>query len=162
MKTSNEIFKDIREMGLSIPRKIVANGNYALAKSYGGLIYVSGQLSRTEDDRKVISGPIFADDPLDDAIEAAKICFVRALVAMHENLGDLKRVKHILHIRGFVNAATGFDRHSQVLDHVSNMSVELFGRDVGAHCRTALGASSLPSNGLVEVEIVAAIDENND
>lgn len=154
--TSEKIFMAVNEMGLTVPTRLTPNGNYRTAKFGAGLIFVSGQLSRTKDERKVLRGPIGPDDPLDVAIEAAKVCFVRALVAMHDCLGDLGHVTDIMHIRGFINGATDFSQHSQVMDHVSDMAIALFGPDVGSHSRTALGAGSLPSNGLVEVEVVAA------
>lgn len=154
--TSEKVFATINEMGLPIPAQLSPTRNYKIAEFSSGLIFVSAQLSRTEDPRAVIHGSIGPNDTLDAAIEADKVCFVRALVAMHDGFGDLERVTDLMHIRGFSNGTANFSQHSQVMDHLSDMSVILFGANIGSHSRTALGAGSLPSIGLVEIEVVAA------
>jgi enamine deaminase RidA (YjgF/YER057c/UK114 family) len=56
-----------------------------------------------------------------------------------------------------VNADPGFAQTTHVLDAFSDRIVDIFGSDVGAHARTAIGVAALPMNSCVivaaEVEI---------
>lgn len=159
MVTSAEIFSKLAGLGLELPQRPTANGGYDLVRVHGGLAYVSGQLPRTgSKPDELIKGRLnsLADVPL--AKEAARLCFVRSLLALHFHLGDLDRVDALVSIRGFLNAAPEFEDHAKVLDVVSELARELFG-EAGRHARSALGAGSLPSGGLVELELVVGVRE---
>ena len=157
MASSKQIFDKIKKLGIPIPPVGVPNGLYDMVTIWDGIAYTSGQLSRLDNEGHLLQGPIGAEEPLKDAITAARVCFVRGLTALDIKLGDLERIKKIIFIRGFVNAKAGFTRHSQVLDGVSQMAIDLFGAGIGTHSRSALGAGSLPSSGLVEIEIIASV-----
>jgi enamine deaminase RidA (YjgF/YER057c/UK114 family) len=51
-----------------------------------------------------------------------------------------------------VNSAPGFDRQPAVINGFSDLILELFGPDVGAHARSAVGMAELPFRIPVEVE----------
>lgn len=157
MPSSKEVFDQLKSKSHLIPPSPAPNGLYEMVTVIGDMAYSSGQLSRLDNGGKLISGKIRAEDELDDAIEAAKLCFVRGLVAMHEKLGDLDKIKRVVFIRGFFNADPDFSRHSEVLNHVSQMAIDIFGPENGSHSRSALGAGSLPSKGLVEIELVVQL-----
>jgi enamine deaminase RidA (YjgF/YER057c/UK114 family) len=159
--TSAEIFKKIDDLGLQLPPRPTANGGYDLVRIYRGLGYTSGQLPRTGpagDD--LITGKVNTADDVPRAQDAARLCFVRALMALNEHLGDLSAIEQLVSIRGFVNAGPDFTLHARVLDAVSSLAHDLFGDAAGGHVRTALGAGSLPSGGLVEVELVVGIKDS--
>lgn len=159
MATSAEIFKKIASLGLQLPPRPTANGGYDLVRVYRGLGYTSGQLPRTgsgADD--LITGKANTAGDVPRAQDAARLCFVRALMTLDEHLGDLSAIEQLVSIRGFVNAGPDFALHARVMDAVSTLARELFG-DAGGHVRTALGAGSLPSAGLVEVELVVGIKD---
>jgi enamine deaminase RidA (YjgF/YER057c/UK114 family) len=158
--TSAEIFKKIGTLGLQVPPQPAANGGYDLVRVYRGLAYTSGQLPRTgsgADD--LIAGKANTAADVPRAQDAARLCFVRALMTLDEHLGDLSAIEQLVSIRGFVNADPGFALHARVLDAVSSLARDLFGDAAGGHVRTALGAGSLPSAGLVEVELVVGIQD---
>lgn len=157
MVTSAEIFKKISKMGLALPATPSANGSYDLVRVYRGLAHVSGQLPRTGSNLdELIKGKLRTLDDVPLAQKATRLCFLRSLLALHFHLGDLSRIDGLVSIRGFLNAAPEFEFHAKVLDAASDLARELFG-EAGRHARSALGAGSLPSGGLVELELVVGI-----
>ena len=51
-----------------------------------------------------------------------------------------------------VNAAPGFTQIPEVINGSSDMLLNIFGADVGAHVRSAVGMAELPFNVPVEIE----------
>jgi enamine deaminase RidA (YjgF/YER057c/UK114 family) len=51
-----------------------------------------------------------------------------------------------------VNAAPGFTQIPAVINGCSDMLLNIFGADVGAHARSAVGMAELPFNVPVEIE----------
>ena len=74
--------------------------------------------------------------------------------------GDLGRVTGFLRVEGFVNAEADFAQHPKVVNGCSDMICDLFGKDVGAHSRFAVGAGSLPLGVCVEIAAVVAVKES--
>ncbi|OZA91971.1 MAG: hypothetical protein B7X76_01165 [Azorhizobium sp. 39-67-5] len=154
--TSHDIFARLRALDIPLPERVQAQGGYALASVHGGIAYTSGQLPRLDSTGGIISGCLAAGDSLELAHQAARLCFARALLALHQELGDLARLERLLFLRGFVNARPDFAKHGAVMDAASDLAITLFGES-GRHGRSALGVSSLPAGGLVEIELVAAV-----
>ena len=159
MPNSKQIFDHIKRMSILVPPSPKPNGLYDMVTVVDNMAYTSGQLSRQDNDGNLIAGHIGPDEDMSKAVEAAQICFIRGLVALHEQLGDLEKIKKVVFIRGFINAQHSFSRHSEVLNYVSQLAIDLFGEKIGRHSRSALGAGSLPSNGLVEIELVVQLNE---
>ena len=64
----------------------------------------------------------------------------------------MDRVTAWLRLFGMVNSAPGFDRQPAVINGCSDLILELYGPDVGAHSRSAVGMAELPFNLPVEIE----------
>ncbi|GAA4329668.1 RidA family protein [Pigmentiphaga soli] len=161
MATSAEIFRKVRALGMQILPPPVPNGGYDLVSVHRGLAYVSGQLPRTgTGPEELMAGRILGEDDIPRAQEAARLCLLRSVFALHYHLGDLATVKGLVSIRGFLNAAPDFGAHAKVMDAASALARELFG-PAGGHVRSALGAGSLPSQALVEVELVAELGDTH-
>jgi enamine deaminase RidA (YjgF/YER057c/UK114 family) len=58
---------------------------------------------------------------------------------------------------GMVNAGAGFNRFQVVINGFSELILEVFGPDVGAHSRSAVGMAGLPFDIPVEIEAEVAI-----
>ena len=154
--SSESIFAQLAERGIPLPTSVQSQGAYALLAIHGGVASVSGQLPRLDSAGAILSGRVSKDGDLAEARRAAQLCLARALLALHQELGDLAQVERLLHLRGFINAAPDFEHHGAVMDAASELARDLFG-DAGRHARSALGVSSLPSAGLVELEVTAAL-----
>jgi enamine deaminase RidA (YjgF/YER057c/UK114 family) len=53
---------------------------------------------------------------------------------------------------GMVNSAPGFFRQPAVINGFSDLILEVFGGEVGAHARSAVGMAELPFQIPVEIE----------
>ena len=72
-------------------------------------------------------------------------------------LGDLDRVTAWLRVFGMVNSASGFNEQPSVINGFSDLILQLYGPEVGAHSRSAVGLAELPFGIPVEVEAEVAI-----
>jgi enamine deaminase RidA (YjgF/YER057c/UK114 family) len=61
---------------------------------------------------------------------------------------------------GIVQSTTDFKEQHLVMDGCSDVIMEVFGKPVGYHARSAIGTSTLPLNMSVEVEAVVQIKPN--
>jgi enamine deaminase RidA (YjgF/YER057c/UK114 family) len=71
--------------------------------------------------------------------------------------GSLNNIRRIVHLRGFVNSAPNFFDQPKVVNGASQLMLDVFG-EAGRHARAALGASNLPSNIAVELEMVVEVE----
>ncbi len=63
----------------------------------------------------------------------------------------------IVKITGFVQSADGFTGQSAVLNGASDLLMEVFGRENGAHARSAVGVNALPLGVCVEIEAIVEV-----
>lgn len=144
----------LKQLGHVLPEAPVANGLYRTWVIRNGELMTSGQLSRIG--TSVLKGPIKPEDPLGKAHRAAEVCVLRCLSVAQQALGTLDNVAGVLSLRGYVACSSEFTEHSRVLDAASRLVLDVFGGK-GEHIRTAIGVSSLPSGGLVELEMTFAV-----
>ena len=74
------------------------------------------------------------------------------LGSLQRALGDLDRVTAWGRVFGMVNSAPGFHRQPNVINGCSDLILELYGAEVGAHARSAVGMAELPFDIPVEIE----------
>ncbi|PQV46645.1 RidA family protein [Paraburkholderia sp. BL21I4N1] len=144
----------LAQLGMTLPPAPEPRGAYQGVVIHGGIAYVSGQVSRTADG--VIAGPVDRDTPPAVVRHAAQTCVLRALSALVAALPASSAVERVLVLRGFVNAVPRFANHGAVMDEASTVLHDVFG-DHGRHARSALGVSSLPGCGLLEIELTVAL-----
>jgi hypothetical protein len=83
---------------------------------------------------------------------AARLTALSILGSLKRALGDLDRIAAWTRVFGMVNSAPGFHMQPSVINGFSDLVLELFGPDVGAHCRSAVGMAELPFDIPVEIE----------
>ena len=83
---------------------------------------------------------------------AARLTAVSILGSLKRALGDLDRVTAWGRMFGMVNSAPGFMKQPSVINGFSDLILELFGPEIGAHARSAVGMAELPFNIPVEIE----------
>ena len=97
-------------------------------------------------------GKVGADVTVEQAYQAAKLTALSMLGSLHRALGDLDRITAWGRVFGMVNCAPGFNRMPAVINGCSDLILELFGPEVGAHARSAVGMAGLPFDIPVEIE----------
>ncbi len=90
---------------------------------------------------------------------AARLTALSILGSLKRALGDLDRVRAWVRVFGMVASAPGFTRQPQVINGFSDLILELYGPDAGAHSRSAVGMAELPFNLPVEIEAEVEILE---
>jgi enamine deaminase RidA (YjgF/YER057c/UK114 family) len=83
---------------------------------------------------------------------AARITGLSILGSLQRALGSLDRIAAWSRVFGMVNSAPNFNQQPSVINGFSDLILELFGPEVGAHCRSAVGLAELPFNIPVEIE----------
>lgn len=83
---------------------------------------------------------------------AARLTALAMLGSLQRELGDLDRIAGWTRVFGMVNSAAGFNRQPAVINGFSDLILELFGPEVGAHARSAVGMAELPFDIPVEIE----------
>ena len=121
----------------------------------GNLIFVSGNAARVNGTLKY-TGIVGDTVSMEQARDAAVICFVNCLASVRNMLGGLASLERIVNIKGYVASTPQFVAQPEVINAVSDLANKVFG-DAGKHSRVAMGAASLPGGTPVEVEIVVQV-----
>lgn len=145
----------LEALGIELPTPMKPVATYVPFVITGNLLYVSGQVSATSDG--LIRGRLGEDMELSAGQQAARFCAISLLAQAKVALGDLSRIKRVVKLGGFVNAAPSFVDIPQVVNGCSDLMVEVFGPDVGAHARSAVACPTLPLGVAVEVDAVFEI-----
>ncbi len=141
-------------LDLDLPDPFPSFGTYEMAVVDGDMLYTAGQVPF--DGTKLITGKLGAERTAEQGYEAARCAAMNMLATIRQELGDLARVRRIIHVTGTVNATPDFTQHTRVIDGASDLLVEVFG-DAGKHARLAVGVSSLPADMALEVQAIIAI-----
>ena len=121
----------------------------------GETVYIGGQMPRVGDS-VVVTGRVGEVVSLAQAQLAAKICAMRALALLKNELGSLDKVRKILRLTVYVQSASNFTQKSEVSDGASDLLHFVFG-DAGVHTRTSVGAYQLPKNASVELDLIVSV-----
>jgi enamine deaminase RidA (YjgF/YER057c/UK114 family) len=147
----------LQAMGLQLPAPLQSPGGVRLPFRFAHVV----------GDRALIAGhgPLNADGTLaqpvgkvgreltvEQGYAAARLTGLAILGSLKAAIGDLDRIAAWTRVFGMVNSAPGFNRQPAVINGFSDLIVELFGPEVGAHARSAVGMAELPFDIPVEIE----------
>ena len=136
-------------LGITLPAPMSAVANYVPYVISGHHLFVSGQVSAGPDG--LVKGRLGQDMELADGQAAARLCGINLIAQCKAALGDLSRLKRVVKLGGFVNAAADFTDIPQVINGCSDLMVEVFG-DAGRHARSAVSSPVLPLGVAVEID----------
>lgn len=145
----------IREMGLVLPEPLPVKLPFPWVRVRGDRAYVSGHGPQQADGAlaeplgKVGQG---GDLTVEQAYQQARNVGLAILGSLKRELGDLNRISCWLRIFGMVNSAPGFNQQPQVINGFTDLIHEIWGRERGAHARSAVGMAELPFDIPVEIE----------
>ena len=143
----------IKELKINLPEAKPPVGSYVATKIVGNLLYISGQISISENG-ELIKGKVGKDLSVDDGYKAAERCGLsiisQAKVACN---GDLSKIKSCVKLTGFVNSIDNFTEQPKVINGASDLIASVFG-EAGMHTRAAVSTYSLPLGVSVEVDAI--------
>ena len=153
---TDERFKEAAlALGHTFDGEIKIGGNYVSLIRDNETVYISGQIPRVGDS-VVVTGRVGEVVSLAQAQLAAKICAMRALALLKNELGSLDKVRKILRLTVYVQSASNFTQQSEVSDGASDLLHFVFG-EAGVHTRTSVGAYQLPKNASVELDLIVSV-----
>jgi enamine deaminase RidA (YjgF/YER057c/UK114 family) len=147
----------LRALGLSLPALSEPRGHYRRARRHGDVLYLAGHGPAPDASGVRPVGKVGRDFDQQQAYVLARHAGLALLTTIRDEVGSLDRVVAFLHVLGMVNVAGGFDATPKVIDGCSDLLVDVFGPEVGAHTRTAIGVAELPFGLPVEIEAVVAV-----
>ncbi|MCA2003303.1 MAG: RidA family protein [Candidatus Nitrosotenuis sp.] len=146
---------NLKRLGIVLPIPPKPAGSYVPVVVSGNLAFVSGQIP-IQDGKVMFTGRVPTEKSIQEAQQAARLCAINILAQLRANLGSLERITRILRVSGFVNSDAGFSEQPKIINAASDFLFEIFGES-GKHSRIAIGASSLPLNSTVEIDMIAEI-----
>jgi enamine deaminase RidA (YjgF/YER057c/UK114 family) len=146
----------LKELGHALPETPQAIGNYVHAVPTGKLLFLSGKGPDLIGGKHWL-GKLGAELTTEQGYEAARDTMLNLLAVLHDELGELSRVKRVVKLLGMVNSTPNFDEQPKVINGASDLLVSIFG-DKGRHARSAVGMQSLPGGIPVEIEMIVEIE----
>jgi enamine deaminase RidA (YjgF/YER057c/UK114 family) len=147
----------LAELGLTLPPEVKPPAGVVLpfrfVRVLGDRAMVSGHSPQSADGS--VAGPfgkLGRELSVEQGYAAARSTALSMLGSLKRELGDLDRITHWLRVFGMVASAPGFDRQPAVINGFSDLILQLWGDDAGAHARSAVGMAELPFGIPVEVE----------
>ena len=152
----------LAERGLALPRVFAAppgvEFKFELVRTTAGCGYVSGH-GPLDGANVLVKGKVGADVTPEQGYEAARLTALSILASLKQELRELDRVSGWVKALGLVNCAPGFSAIPAVVNGFSDLVLELWGPEAGAHARSAIGVAELPFDMPVEVEAIVEIKE---
>ncbi|HEU5200987.1 MAG TPA: RidA family protein [Ktedonobacterales bacterium] len=147
----------LEALGLALPEPMQAPPGmklpFAPVRVRGNRAFISGAGPLNPDGSLAQPlGKVGAQVTLEQGYQAARLTGLALLGSLKRELGDLDRVTAWLRVFGMVNAAPGFTQTPSVINGFSDLILELYGPEVGAHARSAVGLAELPMSIPVEIE----------
>lgn len=123
-----------------------------------GFAFVSGHGPMDSDRAPVWTGAVGAERTEEEGYQAARLSMLNALASLEAAVGDLDRVARAVRLTGFVLSAPGFNRQPWVIDGASELLIDVFGEEIGAHARTSVGVASSALDLTCTVESIFEVD----
>ena len=154
----------VHALGLSFPEAYRSTTGAAYPFSWvrlrGNRAYVSGHLPLQSDGTLAEPrGKIGETLSVEQGAVAARLVGLAMLGSLKRELGELERIKAWLRVLGMVNVSPGVADIAVVVNGFSELILEVFGRERGAHARSAVGMAELPFGVPVEIEAEVEIEE---
>lgn len=147
----------LAELGLTLPPPVKAPPGVMLpfrfVRVLGHRAMISGHSPQAADGS--VAGPfgkVGRELTVEQGYAAARLTALSMLGSLQRELSDLDRITRWVRVFGMVNSAPGFNRQPAVINGCSDLILQLWGDDAGAHARSAVGMAELPFDIPVEIE----------
>ena len=146
----------LNEMGLVLPAPLKPPAGrlpFAMARVVGSRALIAGHGPLDPDGSLARPfGKVGREVSAAEAYALARLTGLAMLASLKRAIGDLDRVRAWTRAFGMVNVAPGFVDTPGVINGFSDLILELYGPEIGAHARSAVGMAELPFNTAVEIE----------
>jgi enamine deaminase RidA (YjgF/YER057c/UK114 family) len=161
--SNDQIQSKLDSLGLKLPQPLKVPPNVKTPSAWIRIwkykAYISGHWPQNPDGS--IAGPFgkvgTKDVSVEQGYESAKLAGLSILGSLKRELGTLDKVSAWLQVKVMVNTVEGFTKTTDVANGFSDLILELYGRDVGMHARSAIGVQALPVNLPVIIDAVVEV-----
>lgn len=151
----------LMQLGLQLPEPMRVPAGLTMpfvwVRTRGNRAYIAGHVPLNPDGTLAQPlGKVGAEVTPEQGYDAARLVALAHLSSLKRAIGDLDRVTAWLRVFAMVNVAPGFNETPRVTNGYSDLILELYGPDVGAHARSSIGMMiplNAPVNCEAEVEI---------
>ncbi|MDP4300537.1 RidA family protein [Leptothrix discophora] len=149
------IAQRLQELGIVLPPVAVPAAAYVPFVRSGNLLFLSGHIARR--DGQVWAGQLGREIDTATGAQAARAVAFDLLGTLQAALGDLEKVRRIVKVMSLVNSVPTYTEQHLVTNGASQLLVEVFGAERGAHARSAFGVAQIPLGACVEIELIAEV-----
>ena len=147
----------IRELDLDLPEPIKLPPNVEMQFSWvrvsGNRVFISGHIALNADGSvSEVTGKVGGEVTVEQGYEAARQTGLAILSSLKRELGTLNNITAWLRVFGMVNVEPGFVKTPLVINGFSDLILDVFGKEIGNHSRSAVGMAELPFGAPVEIE----------
>ena len=152
-----DIESKLSALGLVLPPQLTPPAGvvlpFAFVRIAGNRALISGHGPQNPDGSLARPlGKLGKDLSVEQGYRAARLTALAILGSLKRATGDLDRVRAWTRVFGMVNSAAGFNLQPSVINGFSDLILELYGPERGAHARSAVGMAELPFDIPVEIE----------
>jgi len=149
------IAERLSALNITLPAVATPAAAYLPFVRTGNLVFISGHIARK--DGKPWVGQLGVNMVTADAKPAARAVAIDLMGTLQAAVGDLENIQRIVKVLSLVNSSPGYTEQHLVTNGCSELLVEVFGAQVGAHARSAFGAAQLPMGACVEIEMIVEV-----
>ena len=147
----------LKALGITLPQPVKPPAGVVLpfqfVRIHGRRAFISGHGPTNADGSLATPlGKVGRELDVAQGAAAARLVGLAVLGSLQRALGDLDRVVAWTRVFGMVNSAPGFTQQPAVINGFSDLVIEVFGPEIGAHARSAVGMAELPFDIPVEIE----------
>ena len=147
----------IQELNLILPEPIKLPLNVEMQFSWvrisGNRVFISGHIALNADGSvSEVTGKVGGEVTVEQGYEAARQTGLAILSSLKRELGTLNKITAWLRVFGMVNVEPGFVKTPLVINGFSDLILDVFGKEIGDHARSAVGMAELPFGAPVEIE----------
>lgn len=158
----SRIEERLKALGLTLPPAMTPPPGvvlpFAAVRIFGTRAIISGHGPQLPDGSIATPlGKVGGDLTVEQGYTAARLTALSILGSLKRALGDLDCIAAWVRVFGMVNSAPGFNKQPSVINGFSDLILELYGPEIGAHARSAVGMAELPFDIPVEVEAEVAV-----
>ena len=156
----------IRELNLILPKPIKLPPSVEMKFSWlrvsGNRVFLSGHIALNVDGTvSEVIGKVGKEVTVEQGYESARQTGLAILSTLKREFGTLNNISSWLRVFGMINVAPGFVQTPSVINGFSDLILDVFGKEIGDHSRSAVGMAELPFGAPVEIEAEGEIAMDN-
>jgi enamine deaminase RidA (YjgF/YER057c/UK114 family) len=149
------VCEKLKSLNITLPKLDPPVAAFVPFVRTGNLVFISGHIAKQ--DGKPWAGKLGADVTTAEGKQAARGIAVDLLATLQAAVNDLDNIHRIVKLLVLVNSAPTFTEQHLVANGASELFIEVFGRECGAHARSAFGTAQIPFGSCVEIELIAEV-----